>query len=120
MRQKTFMNIALALALAATGSAFAQGNSRHDRGNNDDCRNGNCVLPDQRQRPSQNADNPFGRTFSNATSTATRRSATPSRVMTRASAWTTTGDATIAVPGQIAPTTGATGCRCSTAAGNMW
>jgi len=59
MRQKTFMNIALALALAATGSAFAQGNSRHDRGNNDDCRNGNCVLPDQRQRPSPNARQPI-------------------------------------------------------------
>ena len=57
MHQNTFLNVVLALALATAGSAFAQGNSRHDRGNNN-CRDGNCAGPDQRHRPSPNARQP--------------------------------------------------------------
>ena len=59
MRNKSVLNIALALALAASGSAFAQGNSQHQRyNNNNDCRDGNCVDPNQRQRPGPNARQP--------------------------------------------------------------
>lgn len=54
MTQKLVINIALALALATAGSAFAQGNSQHQRRNND-CPNGKCDGPDNRQRPNQNA-----------------------------------------------------------------
>jgi Ni/Co efflux regulator RcnB len=57
MRQKIVLSTALTLALASAGSAFAQGNSRHERGSND-CPNGNCAGPDQRQRPSPNARQP--------------------------------------------------------------
>ncbi len=58
MYPKTFLNIALAVALASAGSAFAQGNSRHERGNNghgnnNECRKGNCAGPDQRERHAQ-------------------------------------------------------------------
>lgn len=54
MNQKSVLNIALALALATAGSAFAQGNSQHQRHNNG-CPNGKCDGPDNRQRPHQNA-----------------------------------------------------------------
>lgn len=58
MMKKSVGNIVLALALAMAGSAFAQGNSQHqrDRQNNGDCRNGqgNCAGPGQYQRPDQN------------------------------------------------------------------
>jgi Ni/Co efflux regulator RcnB len=63
MMKKTVGNIALALVLATAGSAFAQGNSQHQRNRQDnrDCRNGQgaCVGPGQYQRPNQNARRPF-------------------------------------------------------------
>jgi Ni/Co efflux regulator RcnB len=58
MRNKSVLNIALALALATAGSAFAQGHGPDQRAfqNNGDCRNGqgNCSGPGQYQRPNQN------------------------------------------------------------------
>lgn len=57
MMQKSVLNIALALALATAGSAFAQGNSQHQRYKND-CPNGKCADSDNRQRPNQNARRP--------------------------------------------------------------
>lgn len=57
MSQKTVLNIALTLALATAGSAFAQGNSHHQRYDNN-CPNGQCGGPDHRQRPVPNARRP--------------------------------------------------------------
>lgn len=58
MSSKTVLGLSLALALAMTGSAFAQGNSQHQRDNND-CPNGKCDGPNYRQRPNQNARRPL-------------------------------------------------------------
>ncbi|OIQ75181.1 nickel/cobalt homeostasis protein RcnB precursor [mine drainage metagenome] len=54
MSHKSVLNIALSLALATSGSVFAQGNSQHQRYNND-CRNNNCSGPDNQQRSGRNA-----------------------------------------------------------------
>jgi Ni/Co efflux regulator RcnB len=52
MRNKTVS--AIALVLAISGGAFAQGNSQHQR-HNDDCPNGNCPGQDNQLRAGQNA-----------------------------------------------------------------
>jgi Ni/Co efflux regulator RcnB len=53
MPNKSVLNLALSLALAASGGTFAQGNSQHQRYNND-CPNGNCSGRDSQQRSGQN------------------------------------------------------------------
>ena len=57
MSNKSVLNIALALALATAGSAFAQGNTQHQPYSKD-CPSGNCADPDNRQRPNQNVRRP--------------------------------------------------------------
>jgi Ni/Co efflux regulator RcnB len=48
MKKKSALSLCLALLLATSGSSFAQGNSQHQRYNND-CRDGRCEGPDNRQ-----------------------------------------------------------------------
>ena len=57
MSNKSVLNIALALALATAGSAFAQGNTQHQPYSKD-CPSGNCADPDNRQSPNQNVRRP--------------------------------------------------------------
>jgi Ni/Co efflux regulator RcnB len=56
MHLKSALSISLAVMLATVGSAYAQGNSQHNRQDNNDCRDGqgNCAGPNQRARPNQN------------------------------------------------------------------
>lgn len=56
MRLKFALRITLAMMLASAGSTYAQGNSQHNRQDNNDCRDGqgNCAGPNQRLRPNQN------------------------------------------------------------------
>lgn len=60
MHLKSVLNIALTVMLATLGSAYAQGNSQHNRQNDNDCRDGdrNCAGSNQRARPNQNAYRP--------------------------------------------------------------
>ncbi len=60
MHLKSVLNIALTVMIATLGNAYAQGNSQHNRQNDNDCRDGerNCAGPNQRARPNQNSYRP--------------------------------------------------------------